>query len=140
MTRPPRPALRTARAAAPTFAGDSGRTRTTSTRAKLRGSLPERGNEVDVGVQPADLLVLLRQVDLQEVALGDHAHEAVLRHHRQGAAARLLHHPEAVLVGIGDPGHHQVPRPHVPPPRPLAIAPPGPPPPHNGAPRTTATH
>src|SRR5439155_23534979 len=121
-TRPCRPWFRTTRAAAPTLAGESGRTRTTSTRAKLGGSLPDGGDEVDVGVQPADLLVLLREVDLEQVALRDHAYEAVALHHRQVAAARLLHHAKPVLVGILDVGDHEVARHHVPHPRLVEVA------------------
>jgi hypothetical protein len=63
---------------------------------------------VDVRVQPADLLVLLGEVDLQEVAKGHDTEEAVAGDHRQVPAAGLLHLADAVLVGILGGGHDQV--------------------------------
>src|SRR5688572_6229542 len=112
---PARPALRTTRAHAPTFAGSSGRTSTTRTRVngRLRRPFARGRDEVDVRVQPADLLVLRSEVDLQQVALRDHADEPPGVDDRQVAAAGLLHLPQPFFVRVRGVRDDEVARHHV---------------------------
>src|SRR4030095_7905048 len=97
------PVLRTMRAHAPTFAEVSGRTRTMRTTVKrtpgLLVALGAGRYVVDVRVQPADLLVLLGEVHLQEVAEGDDTEEAVARDYREVPAAGLLALADRVAGG-----------------------------------------